>query len=313
MRAAIASSIVVFLLCGGSVVAQRPGNPPNGEPTYLTAEEAFAVGAAHRNAKNFAAAEAPLEAALKLSDDESFRVKVYSALIPSYRLHADVDDLAAAVEYVVEKGERLTERANAATALIAYGRERSVTDALLKRYEGRLEERPDDRAALFLLSELYGGPKRDAKRRIELLDRLIAIERERGEPQTVAEQAEFAQLYMKAEKFSEAAELYETAARGDEKLAAWHWKEAATAWLKAGEPQIAIKAAKASAASAPESRSELLTHFWHKGLADVLLDAGEPALAISHYEQAIGTTTIEGYRKASQARLAEARQRTAAP
>ena len=46
-------------------------------------------------------------------------------------------------------------------------------------------------------------------------------------------------------------------------------------------------AAKKSAASAPEKRSMLLTYFWHRGVADVFLDSGEPALAIPHYQQAI--------------------------
>ena len=314
MRAALMHLVLASVaLYSVPVLGQQPEATPKAESAYVTADEAFAVGAAHRNAKNYVAAEEPFEAALRLSEDVAFRVKVYDALIPSYRLHAEADDLAKAVEYVIENGQRLTERSNAANALLAYARERNVTDELVKRYESRLKEQPDNRAALFLLSEFYGGPKRDAKRRVELLDRFIALEIAQGEPQTVTEQAELAQLYMKADKFAEAAELFETAANGDEKLAAWHWKEAATAWLRAGEPQIAVKAAKASAASAPEERSDLLTHFWHKGLADVLLDAGEPALAIPHYEQAIGTTRIEGYRKASQARLAEARQRAAAP
>lgn len=313
MRAMLAWVAVATGVLGGTVVLGHQPEAPPALPTYVTAEEAFAVGAAHRNARNYQAAEVPLEAALKLSDDITFRVKTYQALIPSYRLHAEVDDLAAAVEYVIENGVQLSDRSGAANALLALARERRMTDDVVKRYEQRLGANPDDRAALLVLSEVYGGPKRDAKQRVEMLDRFISLELKRGEPQTVVQKADLAQLYVKAEKFREGAELYEAAAGGDANLAAWHWKEAAGAWLKAGEKQRALAAAQVSSASLPEVRSKLLTHFWHKGVADAFLDAGAPALAIPHYEQAIAAATVEGYRKASEEKLAQARRTSEAP
>lgn len=306
--------LVAISALEATVVRGQPSAPsPNPAAVYTTAEEAFAVGAAHRNAKNYAAAESPFEEALRLSDEVAFRVKTYQALIPSYRLHDEIDDLATAAEYVVENGTKLTDWSNAANALLAYARERSGTDEAAKRLEQRLENDPNDRAALFLLSEIYGSLKRDPRRRVELLNRFIAREADRGEPQTVTQKADRAQLYAKADRFREAAELYEAAAVADAGSAAWHWKEAAAAWLKSGDKERALVAAQASSASAPERRSELLTHFWHKGVADAFLEAGAPALAIPHYEHAIASAKVEGYRSASEAKLAEARKKAESP
>ena len=68
-----------------------------------------------------------------------------------------------------------------------------------------------------------------------------------------------------------------------------------------------MAAAQKSEAAAPEARSDLLTYFWHRGLADVFLDAGRPAAAVPHYEQAVAITKIDGYKKDSQAKLAQAK------
>src|SRR5205814_2200726 len=120
----------------------------------------------------------------------------------------------------------------------------------------------------------------------------------------VPEQAQLAQRYVKTGKLKEAAELFETIAPLDAKLEAWHYKEAATTWLKAKEKNKALAAAKKSAkATIPEKRTEQLVHFWHRALGAVFLETGE---AISHFEQAIASTKIEGYIKDCKAKLAQA-------
>ena len=84
----------------------------------------------------------------------------------------------------------------------------------------------------------------------------------------------WAPQYVKAKKYKEMPELYEQIAPLDETLAAWHWKEAAAAWLLLGQKDKALAAAKKSAESPPEQRSELLAHFLHRNLADVFLATG---------------------------------------
>ena len=104
----------------------------------------------------------------------------------------------------------------------------------------------------------------------------------------------------------EGAELFEKIAPLDKNLAAWHWKEAAQAWIKAKDKPRAREAAKAAAD--PELRGEQLLHFCHRALGQVFLETGEPTLAIEHLEAAIKSTTNEGYLKDSKGELATAKE-----
>ena len=51
----------------------------------------------------------------------------------------------------------------------------------------------------------------------------------------------------------------------------------------------------------------MLVYYWHNGLADVFLATGEPQLAVTHYEAALARATIDGYRRDTEKKLAEAR------
>jgi len=276
---------------------------------YTSAQEAYGVGAAFYNSRNFASAREPFEAALKMSEDERKKVEIHRALLASYRVEGKTDNFVSSAEYVITHSSQPAEQSLTTRELLSFVRERNLTDNLVKKYEAQLKKKADDRTALYLLSEIYANLKREPKRAAELLDRLAALDKKSGKPLDVAQQAQLAQQYVQAKKFKEGAEIYEEIAPQDEKLAAWHWKEAADAWLRAGKKDKALTAAKKSADSKPETRSELLTHFWHKKLADVFLETGEAALAVPHYEEAIAKTTIDGYIKDSQKKLAEAKEK----
>lgn len=275
---------------------------------YATAEEALRVGAAYLSLKEYAKSRPPLEAALRLAPDDEFRVKVYRALLPAYTQSGDWLLKTQALEFIIEKSERDAERSLARTELMGFLRERGKTDAAVKRYEERLQKNPEDAATLCILIEVYARLKNDPRRSAALLERWSKLKTASGEEMRVTEAAQLATEYVKGKKFKEGAELFEKTAARDASLAAWHYKEAAAAWLKAQDKPRALAAAKNAAAAAPEKRSELLTHFWHRGLADVFFETGEYALAIPHYEQALANTKIEGYRKDCEKRLAEARQ-----
>ena len=70
---------------------------------YTSAEEAFSVGAAHYNSKNYAASREPFEAALILAPDKDieYRLKVYGALTVAYRQLETSEPLVAASEYII--------------------------------------------------------------------------------------------------------------------------------------------------------------------------------------------------------------------
>lgn len=274
---------------------------------YQNATEAFNVGAAYYNSRNYAAAQEPFEAALELTDDERMKLRIYRALIASYRLLPETDKMYEAVEYVVTNSDRDAEKSIIRRSLLSFIHQRGKTNEAIRRYEDRLKEKPEDFTSLYLLSEIYARLQMNPERSAELVERLAALKLDQGKPVDVRTSANLAQQYVRARKYEDGAALYETIAPQDEALAAWHYKEAAAAWLKAGNKEKALVAARKSAESEPEKRSELLVYFWHRGVADVFLDAGDPAAAIPHYEKAIETTKIEGYLKSSRERLDQAR------
>jgi tetratricopeptide (TPR) repeat protein len=285
------------------------GLPALAAEEYSSADEAFTIGAAYYNSKNFAKSQAPFEAALKLAPDDAFRLKVHEALIPAYRLLPDIDKMVTSVEFLIDHSEQAAKQSNLRTMLVGFTHQRGKTDDLVKRYEARLKDNPKDRTALFILSEIYVRVKRDPQRSAQLIEQLSQLDNAAGKPLNVFESAKLAQEYVKSKKFKEGAQLYEQIAPLDEKLAAWNWKEAAAAWAKAGDKQKALAAARRSESAPPEARSELLVYFWQNGLGDIFLDAGEPKSAIPHYEQALTSTKIEGYLKSTQKRLEEARSK----
>gem|GEM_PF-2344657 len=277
------------------------------EAKYGSAEEAYRVGAAFYSLKEYAKTKQPFEAALKLAPDDAYRVKVYRALLQVYTQDSKWQPKAEALEFIIAKSDQEAERSLARRELMGFLRERGKTNEAAKRYEERLKDNPKDEATLYILIELYSRLKDDPRRAAVLLEQWETLKKASGEEMKVPEAAQLAQEYVKQKKFKEGAELYEKTALRDAKLAAWHYKDAAAAWLKAGDKTRAVAAAKASAECAPESRSELLEHFWHRGLADVFFETDEFALSIPHYEAAIAKTDIDGYLKDCRSRLDQAR------
>lgn len=276
---------------------------------YKDYQEAYSAGARFYNARKFAESQEPFEAALELTKETKLKVKLYGALIASYRLEKEIEKMSTAVEYIIANSESAAEQSLTRRSYMSFIHERGRTDDVVKRNEEKLKADPKNRTALYLLSEIYAELKKEPAKSAELVERLAALDKQSGKPVNVQQQAQLAQQYVKAKKLKEGAELYESIAPLDEALTAWHLKEAADAWLKAGDKKKAVAAAKKSEESKPEARSEQLTYFWHKGLADTFLQAGEPKSAVPHYEKAIEKTKIDGYLKDCQTKLAEAKQK----
>lgn len=300
-------TIAAGLFLGGLLAPVAAGAQEKPASKYKNANEAYSAGAKFYNERNFAAAEEPFEAAFQLSDDPKQKLRIQKALMESYRLSKEIDKMTGAVEYVITHSDQAAEQSLVRRSFLSFVHQRGRTDDVVKRYEEQLKKEPENRTALFLLSEIYVELKKDPKRGAELVEKLAAVDKKSGKPVSVLQQAQLAQQYVAAKKFKEGAELFEKIAPDDEKLAAWHWKEAAAAWLKAGEKGKALDAAKKSLGAKPEGRSEQLAYFYHKGVADVLLDAGEAKLAVPQYELALTLTKIDGYLKECKEKLAKAK------
>jgi RNA polymerase sigma factor (sigma-70 family) len=289
-----------------SLVAQN--TQKGADEKYTNADEAYSVGATFYNARNFKASQDPFEAALRMAPDDKYRVKVYRALLGAYRQLTEIDKFVEAADFIITKSDSSAERSLVRTDLLSFVHQRGKTNDLATRYEAVLTKDDKNVTALYILSELYADLKKDPKRSSELLEKLAKLNANSGEKLDVPGSAKLAQQYVRQGKFSEGATLYEKIAPLDKKLAAWHWKEAAQAWIKAKDNPKALAAAKAAVAAGPEKRSDQLTHFWHRALGQVFVAAGEPETAISHFEAAIESTSIEGYLKDTKSELAAAKE-----
>ena len=282
---------------------------PKAGTKYDTADEAFRAGVAYLELKETAKSQEPFEQALKLAKDDKYKIRVYQALLQAYRALPEPDKATEALEFIIDKSDRSAERSLARTSLMSFIHQRGKEDWIIKRYEDALKKDPNNKTALYILSDVYDKLKENPKRAAEVMERLATVTKQQGGEVDVGAQAKLAAQYVKAGKVKEGAELFEKIADLDPKLAAAHWKDAAMAWLEVKDKERALAAAKASAASMGETRGELLEHFWHKALADIFLEVGEAKLAIPHYEKAIEKTNIAGYLSDCRKKLAEAREK----
>jgi tetratricopeptide (TPR) repeat protein len=256
------------------------------QETYKNFRDAFSQGVKLVREKQLAAAQAPLEAALKLASTDDERKNCYEALVPVYRQLPEIDKMLEAQEFVISQTEGRAGRANAARDLASFLYQRGKTEDAIARYDSKLQKDPKDIVALNVLTIVYTRLKVDDLLGAKYTQRLDEANREIA-----------SQLAQRLEKEAEAAP----------QTAAFLLKDAATAWLEADDKPKALAAAKKSAASPPEARTNLLAYYWRDGLGDVFLATGEPALAIPQFEAAITATTIAGQKKSTEKKLAEAR------
>ena len=256
---------------------------------YRSAQEAKAAAASQLRTRNFAAAQAPLEAALRLTPetDTRGRVEISRTLLACYRLLPEPDKMMQTAEYILEKSDSQNERSLVARDLASFLHQRGKVDAALARYEPRLAQNAKDPAALAMLTTIHlylPTGKRD--RGADLQKQLKALDVERATA--------------KAERLTAVADA-------DPAAAASNWKDIAKAWLEAGDKAKAQAAVEKSLEAAPEARTGILTKFWREGLGDVLLELGQRDQAIAQYEQAIKAAP-EGLKKSLEDKIGKAKQ-----
>ena len=151
-------SIALVLFAGNSFLFAQE---------YKTAREARAAAAKHLGTRNFAAAQAPLEAALALTpeSDTRERIDIYRTLMASYRLLPEPDKMIEAVEYIEEHSPQAAERSVVASDFVSFMHQRGKTEQSVARYEERLKKNAKDPTALAVLSKTYSRLVRDKKDR----------------------------------------------------------------------------------------------------------------------------------------------------
>jgi tetratricopeptide (TPR) repeat protein len=277
------SLLAVFLLAAACPLAhaQRPSKEFG---------EAFRQGQLLLRDRKLAEAQAPLERALKLAADDQAKLEVYQALVPVYRDLPETEKFVEAQEFIIRHAERKVGRRRAARDVTAFLFQRGKATPAIARYEAALKSNTNDQVALEVLAEMYFRVQPNPTRAAELQARLDVIN-------TGLATA----LATRLEQDADAAP----------QTAAWLLKDAASAWLEAGDKAKALAAAKKSLAQPPEQRSTILTYQWRDGLGDVLLAAGEPALAVQQFEAAVAASQPGVLRQSAEKKLAEARARLA--
>jgi tetratricopeptide (TPR) repeat protein len=238
------------------------------------------------NDKQYAAAQEPLEAAVRLAASDADRLKAYEALVPAYRLLPDIDKMLEAKDFILRHTEQRAGRSLTARDLASFLHQRGKLDAVIQRYEAKLKADPQDVAALSVLAVTFTQVRRGDPRGAEFTKRLEEVDR------SIAKKA---------------AERYERDAETAPRTAAALLKDAAVNWLEAGDKDKALAAAKKSAAGPPEQRSNILTFYWRESLGDVFLKAGEPKLAVAQFEEAVNIAFSDSHRKGAEKKLAEAK------
>ena len=160
-----------------------------------------------------------------------------------------------------------------------------------------------------ILASLASEVDRDPSLQVKYLQQLLDIQDQNTDlpvdPRVVTD---LARAYARTKEGQKAAVLFERAAELDKAQKTYHLKDAAKAWADAGEMDKAVATARKAVEAGPDTRSEMLTHFWHRGIGQVFLAAKQRAEAVEHLQKAVETTKIDGYRKDSQAELDEARR-----
>lgn len=275
-------SLLLAVATGSTVLAQE----------YKTAREARAAASPHLRSRNFAAAQAPLEAALKLTpeSDTRERVDLYRTLMACYRLLPEPDKMIEAVEYLQDHSPSRAERSNVASDFVSFMHQRGKTEASITRYEEKLKKNPKDPTALAVLSKTYLQIERETKK-------------ERGE------QLEAQLKELNRERAAAEAERMSKTADAPANAAAFNWMNVAKMWLEAENKAQAKAATDRALQAEPEARTGILTMQWREGMGDILLELGEHAAAEAQYLQAKEAAPGEVLKNAIDKKLKKARVR----
>lgn len=257
----LAVSGVVSLFLVGAVT------PSAGGAEYDSYEKAIAAAAPLMRSRDYSAAREPLEAALKLARTDREKSQAYQGLRAVYRTIPESDKMIEVYEYLVAAADTTAGRSVTASDYAGFLFQRGLYDSAIERYEERLKKDENDIAALSLLPEIYKRHKPNQKPRGEELAKRLQT--------------------LNVSLATKKAERLEKEAVKDPKTAATTYKEAAQAWIEAGEKDKARGAAVHSAQSLPEARSQILTLQWREALGDIFMVVDDPAAAVREFEKAV--------------------------
>ncbi len=273
---------------------------------YQTVIEAWNAGVAALRSGNHAASQEPFEAALKMTEDDRMKMRIHEALLASYRLLPEPDKFVETSEYIIENAEYDAKKSLTRTALLSFMFQRGKLNDLEDRYTKNIAGKKKQELSHYILMELYGRYNRKPELAITHTKAYAELTKDSGVKVSASQLGDLGRQFAQAGKLEDAAKKYEEAAESDEKTASWYLKEAADCWMKLGNEDEALAAVQKAEKLGPDTRTDQLTHFWHRKIGEIYLDLDKPKEAIPHLKAAIENTKIDGYIKACQEALAKA-------
>ena len=264
---------------------------------YSNYREAMAAGASLYNAGKLAESRGPLEAAAKLAEADSDKCRIHQTLVVVYAEGGDFPKMYDSAEFVIEHAPYPAMASLTCRALLGHVHKKGQAEAARKRYEQRLLKNGNDRTAMYVMSNYHGLLDRDYARQAKYFEGLIHLNKDEGKDFDFEVAGKLAFAYRLSNQFVESAELFEKIAPMHKDETAWDYKEAAGAWLKAGQKDKALAAAKKADELGADARAERSIDRWHSELGEVFLATGEGALAVKHYELAVEKAKAEFYKK----------------
>ncbi|MCA9147151.1 MAG: hypothetical protein KDB05_30450 [Planctomycetales bacterium] len=267
------------------------------EAGYSNYREAMAAGASLYNAGKLAESRKPLEAAAKLAESDSDKCRIHQTLVVVYAEGGDFPKMFESAEFVIEHAPYPAMASLTCRALLGHVHKKGQAEAARKRYEQRLLKNDKDRTAMYVMSNYHGLLDRDFAQQCKYFQGLLHLNKADGKDFDFELAGKLAFAYRLSNQFVESAELFEKIAPLHKDETAWDYKEAAGAWLKAGQKDKALAAAKKADELGADARAERSIDRWHSELGEVFLATGEGALAVKHYELAIEKAKADYYKK----------------
>ncbi len=276
------------------------------EIEFQSYRAAMSVAAGFYNSGNLKAAQAPLEAALKLATRDMDKRRAHEALVGVYAEAGEFDRMFESAEFVVLHTEHHASKGMACRKLFLHVRRKDQMKQAKQRYEKVLKADPKDRLALFMLSHYYYQLNRDHSTRAKYLQRLVDLDAEKGLHPGLG--ADLAFSYGLSGEYVKAAELFDRLTTIDEDAKSWNFKEAAKNWANAKQLDKAEAAAVEAHQLGPDKRTQLSLDSWHVDLGDVFIKIGAKDHAISHLEEAIKASKSDFYKKQYEEKLKQAHE-----
>ncbi|WP_339748185.1 hypothetical protein, partial [uncultured Rubinisphaera sp.] len=168
---------------------------------YQNSREAWNAGAGFMNAGNYAAAQEPLEAAFKLSDNDAEKMRIQRALVVCYRLLPEPEKFIECNEYIILNSDHDATKSVTRSSLLSFMFQRGKIDQLETRYQKNIKDKKQEELSHFMLSEMYGRYKRNADLAIKHTEALAKLTKDSGGGMTATQVAELGRQYQNSKKY----------------------------------------------------------------------------------------------------------------